>query len=301
MNTLRCSPIIIFAFNRLDALQSVVFSLLQNPEAAESDLFVFVDGARDHKKGEREQVHSVREYVKKITGFKSLTYTFNENNTGLGHSIIAGVTEVINKYGQAIVLEDDLIVQPNFLAFMNQGLERYENEERVFSICGYTNKVKIPKDYIDDAYMCTRSSSWGWATWANRWNSVDWVLAPFSKYESYKNPFNKWGGSDCFGMLKGWNEGKNKSWAIRFCFSQFLQDKLSVFPTKSLVSNNGFDGCGTNCKKWSRFKFELEKTGKKGFIWPNSIRMDSRIAKSALSYNSLMIRAFSRIMYMIYG
>lgn len=87
------------------------------------------------KEDETEKVTSVQEYVKTISGFKSLTYTFSKENKGLGPSIIAGVTEVIRKYGRAIVLEDDLIVQPNFLAFMNQGLEKYQSEEKIFSIC----------------------------------------------------------------------------------------------------------------------------------------------------------------------
>ena len=295
------APIILFAFNRLNALKNTVASVLQNTEAAESDLFVFVDGAREHKEGEKKQVHDVQEYVKTITGFKSLTYTFSEKNKGLGASIIAGVTEVINKYGRAIVLEDDLIVQPNFLAFMNQGLDRYEKEEKIFSVCGYTNKVRVPKSYKYDAYVCARSSSWSWASWSDRWNSVDWVLEPFSQYESKKKAFNRWGGSDCFGMLKGWHEGRNKSWAIRFCFSQFLQDKLSIFPVKSFVNNDGFDGNGTNCKKWSRFKFELEHTSKTSFIFPSPTEANKIIIKCAMSYNTLMIRAFSKLMYMIYG
>lgn len=292
-------PIIIFAFNRLDALKNTIASVLQNAEAAESDLFVYVDGAREHIEGEKGQVHAVQEYVKTISGFKSLTYTFSEKNKGLGPSIIAGVTEIINQFGRAIVLEDDLIVQPNFLAFMRQGLDKYEKEEKIYSVCGYTNKIRISKSYNYDAYLCTRSSSWGWATWADRWNSVDWELEPFSQYESMKSAFNKWGGSDCYEMLKGWREGRNKSWAIRFCFSQFLQDKLSIFPVRSLVNNEGFDGSGTNCKKWSRFKFELDQTGKTAFVLPDPTIINRFMMKSALSYNALWLRVISKIMYMI--
>ena len=298
---MKYSPIILFAFNRLDSLKATVASLKMNSESTESDLFVFVDGVRKHKVGEIEQVQAVQEYVKTITGFKSLTYTFSQENKGLGPSIIEGVTEVINKYTRVIVLEDDLIVQSNFLAFMNQGLDKFEKEEKIFSVCGYSNKIKVPQNYSNDAYLCTRSSSWSWATWADRWNSVDWVLEPFSQYETQKNDFNKWGGSDCFGMLKGWHEGKNKSWAIRFCFAQYLQNKLSIFPIKSLVNNDGFDGNGTNCKSWSRFKFELDTTSKKEFRWPISMEVNKTIYKSAMSYNTLWIRAFSKIMYMIYG
>ena len=208
------APVIIFAFNRLDALINVITSLLLNEEAQESDLFVFVDGAREGKVGERELVCSVCRYIENIVGFKSVNYTFSETNKGLGNSVIKGVTEVINRYGKAIVLEDDLILAPNFLFFMNQGLDKYKEEKSVFSICGYSNKVKVPKDYSYDTYFCTRSSSWGWATWADRWNSVDWELENFDKYHILKKEFNRWGGSDCWKMLNDWKCGRNKSWAF---------------------------------------------------------------------------------------
>ena len=294
------SPIIVFAFNRSSALRNTIQSLLQNIEAKDSELFVFVDGSRPEKAGEAEKVKAVQEYVKSITGFKSVQYTFSEKNKGLGTSIIHGVSQVINLYGRAIVLEDDLIFAPNFLAFMNEGLNKYEREEKVFSICGYSNKIKIPKGYPHDAYFCTRSSSWGWATWTDRWNSVDWELKEWNKYAGVRKAFNRWGGSDCFGMLKNWKIGKNQSWAIRFCFAQFLQDKLSLFPLTSKVKNDGFDGEGTNCKKWSRFQYVFDKKGNKDFKLPNQIGLNKQLYKSAMFYNSIVIRIYSRIMYFIY-
>lgn len=296
----KLSPIIVFAFNRPEALKNTIKSLLQNEEAKDSDLFVFVDGPRANKPGEAQKVKDVQGYVKTISGFKNVHYTFSNKNKGLGTSIIQGVTTVINKYGKAIVLEDDLIFATNFLAFMNQGLERYKKEEKVFSICGYSNKVKVPNGYLYDSYFCTRSSSWGWGTWADRWNSIDWELKNWDRYRKMKHSFNKWGGSDCFRMLRSVKEGWGNSWAIRFCFSQFLQDKLSLFPIISKVKNDGFDGGGTNCKKWSRFKYEFDNTNNKKFKYPESISLNSKLYKSAMSYHTIPIRIYSRIMYLIY-
>lgn len=295
------APIIVFAFNRPEALKNTIHSLLQNEEAKDSDLYVFVDGARPNKTGEKEKVQAVQDIVKKITGFKSIHYAFSEINKGLGNSIIQGVTQVINQYGKAIVLEDDLVFANNFLSYMNQGLERYEKEEKVFSTCGYSNKVKVPQGYEYDTYFCTRSSSWGWGTWANRWNSVDWELKGWDKYSKMGRAFNKWGGSDCFRMLRSVKEGWGNSWAIRFCFAQFLQDKVSLFPIISKVRNDGFDGEGTNCKKWSRFKYEFDKTSNKQIKFPANIILNKELYKSAMAYHSILIRIYSRIMYLIYN
>ena len=141
------APVVVFAFNRIKTLKDCIKALLANSEAVTTDLFVFVDGPRANKEGEAEKVEAVRDYVKSISGFKSLTYHFSKSNKKLGPSIIAGVTEVINEYGKAIVIEDDLVVTKNFLSFMNQGLALYQDNRDVFSICGYTNRVNRPPDY----------------------------------------------------------------------------------------------------------------------------------------------------------
>lgn len=293
------APIILFAFNRPDAIRRTVESLKRNTEALESDLFVFVDGPRESCPSDVDNVHRVQEYVNTITGFSNVERKFSETNRGLASSVITGVSDVINRYGRAIVLEDDLILSDNCLSFLNQGLDIYEEKHEVFSVCAYTNKVSVPQNYNDDAYFCVRSSSWGWATWADRWNSVDWELSDWAKYAGMKDAFNKWGGSDCFGMLQGWRNGLNKSWAIRFCFAQFLQQKLSLFPVISKISNEGFDGEGTNCKKYNRFKYVFDKTSNKTFRFPVGVVLNSQLYKSALSYHSIPKRIWSKIMYLI--
>ena len=294
------APIVVFGFNRLDALRNTIASLLRNEEAKDSDLFVFVDGPREGKMGEKKKVKDVREYVKSITGFKSLHYTFAENNKGLADSIIGGVSEVINQYGRVIVLEDDLVLMPNFLNFLNQGLEIYENTQKVMSVCGHSCKVKVPADYPYDAYFFTRSSSWGWATWKDRWDLVDWKLNDWDSVVANRKAFIKSQGSDVFKMLRDCKLGKNHSWAIRFCYAQFVQNRLSVIPNKSLVDNEGFGGDGTNCKRYSRFKFQLNDCKEHlDFRMPSEVKLDSSLYKQALWYHSIPLRIWSRIMYIL--
>ncbi|MCM1141946.1 MAG: glycosyl transferase, partial [Muribaculum sp.] len=273
------SPIIIFAFNRPEALRRTINALQVNQESKESDLYIYVDGPRAGNMDDVNKVHEVCEIAKKTTGFRTVKYKFSNINNGLGPSIIKGVGEVLTLNNSVIVIEDDLIVQPNFLSFMNSALRHYESDKKIWSICGYSNKISPPKDYQYDAYLCTRSSSWGWGTWVDRWESVDWTFDNWNEWTKLRKSFNMWGGSDCFSMLNNCRLGKNKSWAIRFCFNQFLQDKLSIFPIKSLVNNNGFDGEGTNCKKYSRFKFELMHPDKYSFKFPDNVNMNTDLHK----------------------
>lgn len=293
------TPVAVFAFNRPEALRRTLEALSVCPGASDTDLFLFVDGPRGEK--DAQKVAESRSVGMAATGFRSLTPVFSEENKGLAASIIGGVSRVLAEHETVIVLEDDLRVAPGFLAFMNAGLEKYRDRAEVFSVCGYSNRFTPPGDYPYNTYFCARSSSWGWATWRDRWEKVDWNPSE-GMIRRKRFGFNRWGGSDCTRLLQGWKTGKNSSWAIRFCFSQYLEGGVSLFPVKSLVDNSaGFDGTGTNCRRYTRFKFELDERMDPDFIFPADTRPDRRITRRALRYHSLPIRFYSLIMYHIYG
>jgi len=291
------APIIVFGYNRPQSLQNCIESLHKNALAKESELFIFVDGARLDKEDEAEKVLATQKIANSVTGFKNITLQFSKENKSIINSITEGVSQVIEKYGKAIVLEDDLILAPNFLDFINQGLERYENERKIFSICGYGLKIKTTANYNSDAYFCTRSSSWGWATWKGRWQSVNWNVN-LKNIDMYRKNFNKSCGSDCFRILKRMiNWEKNFwDWDILFVFSQFLQNKYSLFPIKSLVINNGFGENSTHTKqKWNRFKSEFDTSGKTEFNFPENIEVNKDIHKQFLHYHSVSMRLLSKV------
>jgi hypothetical protein len=297
---MKIAPIVLFAFNRPQSLRNCTESLRKNALAKESELFIFVDGPRQGKEGDAKKVLAVQEVAKLVTGFKNVTLEFSEKNKGLANSIISGISQIIEKYGKAIVLEDDLIFASNFLDFINQGLEKYENEQKVFSVCGYGLKVKTSANYNSDAYFCTRSSSWGWATWKDRWHNVNWNIN-LETAKIHEKKFNRLCGSDCSRMLKKMIYGKISSWDILFVFSQFLQNKYSLFPVKSLVKNIGFNHEGTHIKsKYSRFKIDFDKSGKINFLFPEKIKLNGLLWKNVMKYHSISIRLWSRLMYLIY-
>ena len=294
------APVVLFAFNRLEPLMRCVASLLSNSEAADTDLIVYVDGARSQKEGEAEIVKNVQDYVSKIKGFKSIETHFSTENHGLGPSLIAGINDVICRYGFAIIVEDDILCSTNFLSFLNQGLKYYQDKKEVFSISGETVKVNAPRGYSYDNYFAPRAGCWGWATWKDRWDSVDFELNDWESVKANKRKFNRWGGSDCFKLLDGWHTGKNKSWAIRFNYSQYLQGKTSVFPVVSKVSNEGFEEDGTNCKKvrYNRFAMVGDKSGKKDFNFNPDTTEDSRFVRQRMKPVRLWIRIYSKIVNM---
>lgn len=294
------APICLFTYSRLAETQQTVEALQKNYLATESDLIIFSDGPKNELA--LKKVHIVRDYLKTITGFKSVKIIQSLVNKGLANSIISGVTKVLHDYGKVIVLEDDLVTTPNFLSYMNQCLDLYETDNRIISVCGYGLKINKPKSYEGDTYLYSRSSSWGWGTWKNQWETVDWDVkdwANFKKDEKAKKAFNK-AGSDMFSMLKTVTEGNGHSWAIRFCYAQFKQAKFSVMPFNSLVDNNGFGVDGTNTHfKYSRFKTNMDAGSKKVFDLKTDLQPNKSIEKACYAYHSIFIRIYSRIRYML--
>jgi GT2 family glycosyltransferase len=157
-------PIALFVYNRLWHTQQTVEALKKNKLAAESELFVFSDGARTG--ADKEKIRAVREYLKTVNGFKKVTVIEWNRNLGLAQSIISGVTQIVNRYGRIIVLEDDIVTSPYFLRFMNEALEFYKDEEKVISIHGYIYPVKAK---LPETFFLRGADCWGWATWKRGW------------------------------------------------------------------------------------------------------------------------------------
>lgn len=253
MNTY--APILLFVYNRPEHVRRNIQALLKNELAAESELFIYSDAAKDETS--QAAVKEVRAFIRSIQGFKKITITERAENWGLARSIIDGVTTLINRYGRVIVLEDDLVVAPHFLQFMNDALETYRDEERVGHIqaCDFTHDPSLP-----DTFLIKWTGSWGWGTWDRAWKHFNadgkaLLTELESRKLTYTFDFNgKYGYTR---MLRRQIEGKNNSWAIRWNASLFLKDILSLNVGKSLVQNEGFDGSGTNCGGGGLYASEL--------------------------------------------
>jgi len=240
------SPIALFVYNRPKHTRQTIEALLSNSKAKESNLYIFSDAPKNE--AAKVAVEEVRGYLKQISGFNKVIIVERVTNWGLANSVIDGVTRLCNAFGKVIVLEDDLVVSPYFLEFMNLGLDKYEFDEKVMQIAGYMFPVDLEMN--DDALFLPFISSWGWATWSRSWQHFD---SEAKGYEQLKNSsmmrgqFDLDGNYKYFNMLKSQQDGKTNSWAIRWYLSVFLNKGLALYPKRTMVQNVGFDGTGENC------------------------------------------------------
>ena len=274
------APVVLFAFNRPTHLERTLEAVLLDPLAARTPLIAFSDGPSADR--DVELVEQVRRLLKGVRGFASIEVVERPRNLGLARSVIAGVTEVLGAHGRAVVLEDDLVVSPRFLGFMNDLLRSYAEEERVFSVTGYnypSRLVNVPSDYLYSIYFAHRASSWGWGTWKDRWSQVDWEVGDFEQFSKdgrARRRFER-GGADLSEMLEDQMAGRVDSWAIRWCYASFRLGRVNAYPVKSLVTNIGLDDSGIHCGPDDRLTDEIDRSFPGELCLPPEVELEPRI------------------------
>lgn len=249
------APITLFVYNRLDHTRRTIEALAHNELANESSLIVFSDGPKSPE--DSLKVEAVREHIRAVTGFQDIQLVCRPANLGLADSIINGVTEILDAHEKIIVLEDDLITSPFFLRYMNEALDLYENTAEVISIHGYVYPIR---EQLPETFFIKGADCWGWATWRRGWELFDpdgaSLLAQLAKRRLTRQ-FDFNGTYEYTAMLREQIAGNNNSWAIRWYASAFLNDRLTLYPGRSLVTNIGNDSSGTHCGTTEQFDVAL--------------------------------------------
>ena len=250
------APVVVFAYNRDTHLKRTLDALQKNRLAKETNVYIFVDGPKTEK--DKEKVRLVQEVTKQYINtdlFKNVIVEFSDKNKGLADSIIGGVTKVIKKEKKVIVLEDDLLTAPDFLEYMNQGLEYYQNDKNVGAISGFCPALRRKMKDKKGIYKSRTGNSCGWATWENVWLDADWHVKDydaFVKDKKMQKSFNRiqYGISD---ILIRQMRGELSSWAVRWDYYFWKNSLWTIYPVKSHIENIGFDGKGTTSNNlWDR-------------------------------------------------
>ena len=243
MNNINLAPIALFTYKRLSHTKRTVEAIKANPLALSSHLFIFSDGPKNDK--DQLEIEKVRLYLKTVTGFKSVKIIENEVNKGLAPSLIAGINQLFEEYDTIIVFEDDIVCSPHTLAFLNNCLDIYKDDQNVGMIHGHIETIpNLPL-----LFFAANSGSLGWATWKRAWQEVNfdgpYLLKEIQKQHKEKL-FDLGGAYPYMNMLKKQIAGKNSSWAVRVYASFFLKNILTLYPGKSYVQHIGYDS-GTHC------------------------------------------------------
>jgi len=293
-------PVVIFVYNRLDTLEKLISSLKLNPEFENSEVIIFSDGPKNNLEDEKK-VSNVRNYIKSLNEEKNIKIYESSENKGLANSIISGLDFISNKYKSFIVLEDDLLVSPFFLRYMNLSLKKYEKSKKVWCINGFSpdpqilNLVNMNKN---SSYWTLRASSHGWGTWSDRWKYIDWSNDYLNSVINSKRMKNKMlrAGSDSINMIYLKINNKIDSWAIRWVSNVVQNNGLCLNPYYSHTTHQ-FIIPGTHIKTKSEKLVNNLLLSSPETQYPKKLKTKNSINKS-LQRNVFGPKKFERLNYL---
>jgi hypothetical protein len=283
----------LFVYKRLEHTKRVIDALSRNIGAGNTDLVVYSDGPRG--KDDEAAVAEVRGYLKNISGFRTTQIVQRESNFGLSRNIISGVSEVVGRQGRVIVVEDDLVTAPGYLAYMNDALEMYAADQSVASVHGYCYPGC---DHLPETFFMRGSDCWGWATWERAWKTFEMDGAKLLKRiqeNEFQWEFDLRGNYPFTEMLINQIKGKNDSWAIRWHASCFLENMLTLYPRQSLVRNIGMDGSGAHGGNTQEYLVELS-SGRVALRRVDLVPCEEAIAAFGAFYGSTRKSIFRRVL-----
>jgi hypothetical protein len=265
--------VILFVYNRPAHTRAVLQGLAATGVVK---IHVFQDGLRQgHDPG---TFMEVTDLIQKIS-FCEVIFKQRAENLGLAKSIIGGVSEILKDFETVLVLEDDCVPSPALLGFIRFCLARFSEDFRVFSICGF-GLPTFPKDYPYDACFSPLASSWGWATWRNRWNRFDPAAEGWRQIDSDRETRRRFNlpGPRFSDMLGRQMRGEIDSWAIRWYLTHFRAEAVCLYPLRSYIQNIGNDGSGVHSDPSDAFEVAMNSEfNPDTFRFPPTFEFDPKI------------------------
>lgn len=248
------APVLILTLCRYEHFKNCVESLSACKYSNKTDIFIALDYPlnKSHWEGYRK----IDKYlVKSKNNFRSVNIIRRMENYGVLKNFQEATKVIFEKYDRYIVSEDDNIFSPNFLEYINKGLDKYKDSKYVFAINGYNYPVSMPSDYEKNTYLWKGLAGWGYGIWRDRWVNADIDLmsdkcfAIVSEYLSKKRniiELNKYAGHYFPSLLKMVN---SKSIRGDTLVNMYIikNNLVCLFPVESKVRNMGHDGSGIHC------------------------------------------------------
>ena len=255
---MKLAPIILFVYSRPWHTKQTLEALMLNDLANLSTLYIYCEGPKSDASEETiKSIEEVRVVIREKKWCKEVNVVERDLNIGLAANILSGVTEIVNKHGKIIVLEDDIKVAPLFLSYMNEALNFYENNKNVFHINGFNNESNL-QFLLKKYYFLHFMSCWGWGTWKDRWNKIildhEYFYQKLIADSGLLSKFNYDNTLDFHLQLKANIDGNIKTWAILWFSTVFFNKGICLTPKYTLVENIGLDGSGVNCGVSSSYK-----------------------------------------------
>ncbi len=229
-------PVLLLGFNRPDKLRRVIEPLRAiRPQR----VFVAVDGPRAAREGEAGRCLATQRAAEEAIDWPcEKHFLLRPHNLGCRAAVSGAITWAFQQVEELLIIEDDCIIDPSFVALCQVLLDRYRNDERIWNIAA-VNFQQGRHRGDGDYYASKYPHCWGWATWKRAWRHYTDDMAALSPGDDrHADPREK----DYWRLIfDKCAKGKVDSWAYRWTFRCWQQGGLTLLPNANLVTNIGFD------------------------------------------------------------
>lgn len=246
-------PVLIICFNRTQYIQQQIEAIRK---VRPTKIYIFCDGAREDVQSELEKVTKVRsEYLSLIDWPCEIKTNFSEKNLGCSLGPISAMRWFFNFEKEGIILEDDIIPHPVFFKFCAELLPKYRYNNKIISISGCNLGFRgEANSYLFSPIM----NMWGWATWADRFNAIDFSMIAwtkkatpycflYSRLKTHLFDFDlNWWHYWKIRFDKTIRSEKITWWDYQFIFHQLNNRQKTIFPSQNLIRNLGFEEDATH-------------------------------------------------------
>jgi hypothetical protein len=231
-------PVALFAYRRHRQLRRTLECL---QATGVEQLYVFTDGPEDS--AAQADVAKVRELIGSVDWTRPVMIARSEN-LGLSASIRSGLDWLFERHERVIVIEDDIFVAPEFYDYARVALAHYADAPQVAGITG----LRYPFDrrgfdgYPYDTFLSPRFSSWGWASWRDRWLSFEFDHAVLRRALAARADLRPArAGADMPWMIERAvvDESLGGAWDVVCATNMLLHDQYFVTPVWNMVENGG--------------------------------------------------------------
>ncbi len=241
--------VFILAYKRLKHLKKTIFYLKKNIHKKDT-IYIFMDNySSDQSKKDINEIKKVKIFLSQLSK-KKYKVIFRKKRFGMKKNWISAYNFMFKKYNKVICLEDDIIINKNFIKFMTYYLNHYEKNKKIMNITGFSTKINLPKDYKYDCFLTKRSMSWGQGSWRRVWKKFS--LIKESHKQILLNNNNKYklisAGQDLLRTMTLDHFKFAESIQVWWIWNILRNEGYSINPVKTLVNNIGYDGTGYHSK-----------------------------------------------------
>lgn len=243
---MRTTPLLVLAYNRPDKVRNLIDQL--RPQAPKH-LMIAVDGPKPGNSEDAARVAAVHKVIETIDWATSVETRLRPANLGLRVAVIDAVSWAMERHGQAIIIEEDVLPGPDWVPYAERMLDRFRDEPRIEHISGFN---VVPPRVLGANAPANRLTlypqSIAWATWDRAWSkfdgSLDWALgvsvADLTRLTGSRFAALRW--KQNFADAAS---DRISTWAYRWISSMWSRGSLTLSPNHNLVRYAGYDE-GTN-------------------------------------------------------